>query len=260
VALSSFGLPSTIDLHPKLNATLDLSDGFDGVSFDSTGGLLTAGALVSHSFGANDPGATAPGWLSTAKPLGTMNTSPAFGLALSFDLVNQTLFAIWGQNGLALPLPNVPLVGTLQAAPALPPVLLPDSKGGVSLGLGEVILKGMIQGQPVTAAVTVRTELTVTLMTSPSALALVPMGTPEISLTWLSASGVSDQVKQAIAAAAPQTIATMIPAIQIPLPSIPLDAVASSLAGKSATLATGSQVLLDAPSSHVYAYGDFVIN
>jgi hypothetical protein len=259
-ALSSFGLPSSFDLTPAgLPAMIGLGDTFDGVTFDASGGTLSANVLVSAPLGGSGPGGTAPGWLRLAKPLGNLPGSSPFALALSFDLANQALFNVWGQGGFAKTITNVPIVGTLQEAPSLPPVLLPNAMGGVTAALGEVVVHGSLSGQPVTAGVSIVADVDLSVQASPSALVLTIKGTPQVSLTWLSANGIPDNVKQTVASSAASSLAALIPPVQIPLPAIPLDALSPSLAGETAAFAQGASVALDAPANRANLLGNLVI-
>jgi hypothetical protein len=227
------------------------------VTFDIGGGTLSATATVSAAL-ANGPGSGAPGWLRLGRPMGSLPAASPFGLAVSVDLANQVLFNVWGQGALAQTIPD-PTVGMLQTAPALPPVLLPDGHGGVTFAMGEVVVQATVGGQTLSAGVSIVTDVDLSVGMSPSALLLTPKGTPQVSLTWLQASGLPDSLKQSLAASAASEVAGLIQPLVIPLPSIPLDALSPSLAGKVAAFAPGATVAFDTPSGRADLSGAMAI-
>jgi hypothetical protein len=256
LALSSLGLPSTVDLNPVgYNATLNLAAAFDGATFDASGATLTVGVNVSYPFGQSDPGSGAPGWWSLNDPLGNFQGAPSVGLAQTIDMVNQLLFTVWGQNALAADYPVAST--TLHATPRLPPVLMPGSNGGLTIGMGEIQLDVTLFGSPVQAAVTLLDSATVSVDPTTKDLMLVPGGNPTISFTWLQAGGLSDAIKMTFAVAATQAISQQLQPMTLPAPSIPLDALGQP--GESIVLNPSGSPVVDNAGGRVVFYGDLAL-
>ena len=245
-ALNQLGLPSTIDLSSTgFPAKIGIKQVFDGASFTASGATLTARLHFTGKYAADAPGATAPGWLKVgSKPLTLATTSP-HGVTLALDAVNQALFTVWGQNALTRTIDNVPLVGSVTLTPMLPPVVTMTPEGKLIAALGEVVVEAALAGNPWKAAVSIIDEVTPSLSAAAGKLTLAPSKSPQISLTWLDADQVAPSLRAVIQALILKQVPLLLTPIALPLPSLPLAALAPSQALMVAALGPTSTLTLD---------------
>jgi hypothetical protein len=156
---------------------------------------------------------------------------PAFGISFSLDAVNQLLFSAWGAGGLGRKLPDVATLTGIELDPALPPVVTATDEGTARVALGEIIVKGLLGGTPIQAAVSVLQDIAPS--SENNALVLTPSGEPAISITWLQAEDVADSVRSIIAIAAKEQLVKMLRPVNIPFPGIKLDGLGKGFAGEA---------------------------
>lgn len=238
LTLDGLGLPKSLDLSVAgIGEPLGLETKFDGSSFDTGGGFLSASALFGGRFAAGTPGAKAPGWLQLGDDRPLRSSRPA-SLAVSFsvDAVNQLLFSAWGTGTLGRTLPDMaPLTGA-KLTPGLPPVVTVADGGVLRIALGEVIVEGTLSEKPITAAVTVMQDIVPG--SEGDVLVLTPKGEPTIAITWLEADDVADSVKRIVGIAAKEQLGKVLKPVRLPLPKIALDKLGPGFAGES--LAVGA--------------------
>lgn len=249
LSLDRLGLPKELDLSKAGLSKIALASRFDGAIFDDQGGTLTAAALFGGKPAEGTPGASAPGWLQIASPLGAPKRPASIGVSFSLDAVNQLLFAAWGGGGVSFSLPQ-PINAKL--TPKLPPVVSISDAGALRLGIGEVIAQR--EGEPPFAAVTILQD--VTAGSDADGLVLTPSGQPTLSITWLTETAATGGA--IIAAAAKDQIGTFLKPIRIPVPHIPLDKIGAGFQGQS--LAIGSpKVSVDRGAGRLVASGTMTL-
>ena len=259
-ALSQLALPKTMDLEAAgFPATITIDEAFDGAKFGKDGAELTAAVRFHHAFAATDPGAQAPGWLKVGKAPGKMSTVPAFGVSISIDALNQALFAAWGQNGLERSIDDVPLAGTLHLAPRLPPLVLADEAGNLHAAAGEIDITAEIGGSPVHAALTVQDAVDVHIDAATSSLVLTPGPEPKISITWLEDDGLTDEFRQTVESMAIDLLPSLLGPVELPIPSIPLGAVAKSFGDDVAVLGSSAKLSIDGDTSRASIEGALTV-
>lgn len=259
-ALSQLALPEEMDLSGAgFPAKVNIDEKFDGAKFESDGAELSAAVRFHHAFGAGDPGKDAPGWLTVGKAPGEMSTSPAFGVSISIDALNQALFAAWGQNGLARSIEDVPLAGTIELAPRLPPVVLSDENGNLHAAAGEIDITAVIGGSPVHAALTVTDPVEVHIDPAKSVLVLTPGPQPKISITWLEDDGLTEEFRVTVESMAMDMLPSLLGPVELPIPSIPLGAVASSFGDAVAVLGADADLGIDGETSRASIEGKLTV-
>jgi hypothetical protein len=259
-ALSQLALPEEMDLEGAgFPATITIDEEFDGAKFGKDGAELSAAVRFHHAFAESDPGAQAPGWLKVGKAPGKMSTDPAFGVSISIDALNQALFAAWGQNGLERSVEDVPLAGTLHLAPRLPPVVLADEGGNLHAAAGEIDITAEIGGSPVHAALTVQDPVAVHIDAATSSLVLTPGPEPKISITWLEDDGLTEEFRQTVESMAIDMLPSLLGPIALPIPSIPLGAVAKSFGDDVAVLGSGAKLRIDGETSRASIEGKLTV-
>jgi hypothetical protein len=258
-ALSQLSLPSSLDLAALgLPAVVGIDKVFDGVGMAGGSLSVSAAARFHHPMAPDDPGSSAPGWLVSGSAPGPLPTSSSFGMSVSLDALNQALFVAWGQGGLEMGF-DTESVGHVTLAPRLPPVVLPNGKGGLTAAAGEVVADFAIGGNPVKAAFTIIDDVTLAIDPATRGIALVPSGAPQISITWLEAQGIDPVLLQLVAEGAMSKLPALLAPMTLPLPSIPLGAIASTFGDATGAIAPGSQVLVDSAASRLTVLGDFEI-
>jgi hypothetical protein len=260
VALNELGLPSSIDLSATgFPAKIGIKQRFDAASFTSTGAQLSVRAHFSAKVDANDPGADAPGWFELgSKPLQVSTASP-IGLTVSLDALNQALHAAWAQGGLVRTLEDVPTLGEVKLSPALPPVVQLTPDGRLVAAVGEVVVDGTLAGKPVRAALSVVDEITPTLDGKAGKLTLVTSEQPVVSLTWLEAEHVAPAVRDMVKSMALSQVPKFLAPIELPLPGIPLAAIAPSQASKMAAVGPSATLKLDPKANRAAVQGSLVL-
>jgi hypothetical protein len=259
-ALQQLALPKEMDLEGAgFPATITIDEEFDGAKFGKDGVELSAAVRFHHAFAETDLGAQAPGWLTLGKAPGKMSTDPAFGVSISLDALNQALFAAWGQNGLERSIEDVPLAGTLHLAPRLPPLVLADEAGNLYAAAGEIEITAEIGGNPVHAALTVQDPVEVHIDAATSSLVLTPGPEPKISITWLEDDGLTDEFRQTVEAMAIDLLPSLLGPVELPIPSIPLGAVAKSFGDDVAVLGSGAKLSIDAKTSRASIEGALTV-
>ena len=259
-ALTQFSLPSTLDLSGAgFPAVVGIEEGFDGAKFDPKGGRLTAAVRFHAEYGASDVGSAAPGWLTVAQPPAPMPLDAPFGVSISLDALNQALFAAWAQNGLERTFEDVPLAGSVHLTPRLPPIVLPNGEGGLLAAAGEIVIDAEIDGSPVQAAITIRDDLELTIDSATRSVLLSPAPQPQISITWLSAEGLDDGFRDTIEAMIIAKLPSLLTPVTLPLPTIPLGAIASSFGDSVGTLGPAAVLAVDAETSRLGLFGDLAI-
>ncbi|MBM4374066.1 MAG: hypothetical protein FJ095_03200 [Deltaproteobacteria bacterium] len=260
VALNELGLPSAIDLSPTgFSAKVGIKQRFDAASFSSTGASLSVRAHFSAKVDASDPGADAPGWFELgAKPLTVSTTSPV-GLTVSLDALNQALHAAWAQGGLVRTLEDVPTLGEVTLSPALPPIVQLTPQGKLIAAVGEVVIDGALAGKPVRAALSVIDEVTPTLDGAAGKLTIVTSPKPVVSLTWLEAEHVAPAVRDLVKSMVLGQVPKFLAPLELPLPGIPLAAIAPSQANKVAVVGPSATLKLDPKTNRAAVQGSLVL-
>jgi hypothetical protein len=258
-ALSQLSLPPSFDLSAMgLPAVVGIDEVFDAVGMDQGSLALSAAARFHHPIEAGDPGATAPGWLRASGAAPPLPTEPSFGLSVALDALNQALFVAWAQGGLDLGF-DADSLGHVALRPQLPPVVLPNGQGGLTASVGEVVADFAIGDSPVKAAFTIIDDVAIAIDPATRGIALVPGPSPQISITWLDAEGVDPILLQLVEDGVMEKLPALLTPMTLPLPSIPLGAIASSFADAVGAVTPTSQIVVDAGSGRLNVLGDFEI-
>jgi hypothetical protein len=212
-----------------------------------------------REYGASDPGSAAPGWLTVAQPPAAMPLDVPFGISISLDALNQALFAAWAQGGLERTFDDVPLAGSVHLTPRLPPIVLPNDSGGLLAAAGEIVIDAEIAGSAVQAAITIRDHVQLTIDAATRSVVLAPSPEPQISITWLVADGLDDAFRETIEATILAKLPTLLTPVTLPLPAMPLGAIASSFGDSVGTLGPAATLSVDAATSRLSLFGDLAI-
>ncbi len=264
LALSALGLPEMIEI-PQLGAAYAIETRFDSVDFQAEGGHVTAGARVSAVFEPGDPGILAPGWfrIGMAAAAGGFRVEPEFGVGASVDLVNQILHATWGQGVLvfdvaegAFDFPG-PTIGAVHATLLAPPVVVPASNGQLTVEVGDVMIDTTIDGTPAQIAVTLRSRVELSIDPATNSALIQLVGTPVLYAELITGPEglVGTLLTTFIETSAPAMIGDALGAIPVPLPTVPLDAVADSLAGRELRIVAPAEIVTGEPAERVTLYG-----
>lgn len=259
LALGGLAVPVALDLAPALDARVEIEQRIDTVDFAADGALVGLAVRARADFEPGDPGAGAPGWLRQGAGEGGYRLEPPFGASLALDLVNQILFAAWGQGGLARELPALADLGlgTLRVTALAQPIIEPEGDaGGVRVLLGDLQVESTLDGAPVTivCSVLVHAELSIDdaadravlqLSDAPRLYAELTQGPPGIAGTALTAI---------VEELAPAALAQLVGSIALPLPTLPLDPLAPSLAGKHMRLAPPAALATSDPPARLTLY------
>jgi len=258
LGLSDFGLPDQIDLSSAgLNAVLSTQQQLAGAQFDAEGAMVSVAAGIEAAGMEAGSGASAPGWLKVGGAPQPMATTTAFGIAVSLDTLNQALFAIWAQGGFEMDVDDVKVVTEIHIAPMLPPVLLAAPQGKLTAGLGEVVVTGKVGGNSFKAAINVLDDVAASIDGEASSLVLSMSAQPTISVTWLEAEALNESLRIIIGGVLEGYLPTLL--APLPLPSIPLDAVATSFADSVATLGPDTTLKISDASHRASIYGSLLI-
>jgi hypothetical protein len=259
VAVGGLAVPAAIDLRPLIDLQLELTQELDTLDFSDTGALLGLGVRANATFDAGDPGAGAPGWLVQGGAVGDYRTDPPFGVSTAMDMANQLVFAVWGQGAFQLSMPLGPL-GDGAVRLDAPPVFLPEADGESMLVVaGDIVVDTTYEGAPVELVLSVVTRArlvadpahsraTVELVDDPVLYAEMTEGPNAITgfvLTTL------------VEELGPKLVGELLGSVTVPLPSLPLDAVATSLAGKQLRIAPPAEFVTGEPPARVTLYGRF---
>jgi hypothetical protein len=188
-----------------------------------------------------------------------VSTASPIGLTVSLDALNQALHAAWAQGGLVRTLEDVPTLGEVKLSPALPPVVQLTPDGRLVAAVGEVVVDGTLAGKPVRAALSVVDEITPTLDGKAGKLTLVTSEQPVVSLTWLEAEHVAPAVRDMVKSMALSQVPKFLAPIELPLPGIPLAAIAPSQASKMAAVGPSATLKLDPKANRAAVQGSLVL-
>jgi hypothetical protein len=264
LALGGLSVPATLDLAPALDATIELTQQLDAASFEDTGALVGLAVRARGGFESGDPGAGAPGWLQLGgDSADDYRVEPPFGASLALDLVNQILFAVWGQGGLARDLPALADLGLgdIRVSALATPVIEPEGDGGgVRILAGDVQVDSTLDGVPITivCSLLVHAELSVDAGAQRAIITLADEPTLYAELT-AGPGGVAGTVfRTLVEELAPAAVAELVGSVALPLPSLPLDPVAAQLAGKEMRIAPPAELVTGEPPARVTLYGRFL--
>ena len=262
LALEDFGLPTQFDIDTDiLSTSLDTQHVLDGGQFEADGAMVSVSASVYPSeIPDGSPGEHAPGWLKMdSQPEPTTLATTPFGISVALDTINQALYAVWAQGSLDLDVPEVPGIEELHVRLDLPPVLMASPEGRLGIHLGEAIATGVFSGNEVEIAVSFLDEAAFLLNHEDHTLAITPSDQPLVSVTWLDAGGITDELRPFVTAAIKGELAGMLGALELPLPEIPLDAIASSLATSHAELGPNTEIQFNAVTQRASLFGSMLI-
>ena len=263
LALGGLSVPATIDLAPALDATIEVEQRLDTLTFADTGALVGLAARARGTFESGDPGAGAPGWLEQGGETGGYRVEPPFGASLALDLVNQILFAAWGQGGLSRELPALGDLdlGTIAVTALAPPIIEPEGEaGGVRILAGDLRVVSTLDGAPIEiiCSLVVHAELA---MDAAGERAIVSLSEGPLLYAEMidGPTGVAGTVFTAIVEKlAPEAVAQLVGSVSLPVPSLPLDPVAASLAGKRMRIAPPAEFVTGEPAARMTLYGRFL--
>jgi len=262
VALGGLSVPATLDLAPALDAQIELTQALDAVDFQDSGAVVGLAIRARADFADGDPGASAPGWLQLGGDgAGDYRLEPPFGASLALDLVNQILFATWGQGGLARELPDLADLGAVQVTALAPPVIEPEGDGGgVRILMGDLQVDGTLDGAPVTivCSLLVHAELSVDAAAQRAVISLADE--PRLYAELVEGpDGVAGTLFTALVEQlAPAAVSQLVGSVALPVPSLPLDPVAASLAGKEMRIAPPAELVTGEPPARMTLYGRFL--
>ena len=232
-AMSGLKIAGDLDLSPfGITPPITIAAHVDGVDFSEGGGTLTASLLFGSTFPPDRPGAKAPGWLALGAAPASEHRA-AIGISVSFDVVNQVFFTMWGSGALARGLPDAAPVTDLTLDPRLPPLLSPTPTG-MQIAIGELVFDGKLHDAAFSVAVTLFQD--VTARADGDTLSLDPKGEPKLSFTWLTADGLPDATHSLLEAAAKDQITKVLKSVSIPLPTLALDKLGSGFGGQTLAL------------------------
>lgn len=246
LTLDGLGLPKQLDLSSVgLAEPIALETKFDGSSFDTAGGVLSASVLFGGRFAPGTPGSKAPGWLKLGDDKPVRSSRPtSLGVSFSVDAVNQLLFSAWGGGTFSRTLPDTGPLTNIELTPGMPPVVTVGNGGTLKVALGDVMVEGTLSEKPILAAVTVMQD--VEASTEDKNVVLTMKGEPAVAITWMKADDVADSVKKIVAIAAKEQLGKVLKPIRLPLPTIALDKLGAGFAGESLSV--------DAPAIKVDGY------
>lgn len=259
VAVDGLSVPAAIDLRPALDVNLELTQELDTLDFADSGALFGLGLRASAAFDAGDPGAGAPGWLVQGGAVGDYRVAPPFGVSTAMDLVNQLLFAVWGQGAFGVTLPLGQL-GDAAVSLAAPPVFLPEPDGESMLVVaGDIVLDTTYQGEPVQLVIAVVTHARLVADAADSRARIELTDEPVLYAEMTEGPGAITGfvLTTLVEELGPQLVADLLGAVQVPLPSLPLDAVADSLAGTQLRIAPPAEFVTGEPPARITLYGRF---
>jgi len=278
LALNEVGLPSSFDLNSfGLPAVLSITDVFDNAtSFDDQGATISVTTNLawpsSPALGPNNPGPSAPGSLVVGSSPTTQFPQATIGVSLAFDVLNQALFAVWGQNGLVrtvLPATNLGVfnLDPVVATPRLPPVMLPTTDGRVTLALGDIEVTTALHtfgfDGPVKVTLSANVDVTLGVDSQNGALVFTLSGTPQVfvdvnDLFGLVPDALLLPLSEALQAFAPTIIENVVKPIEVPLPTMSLNAILGD-PHSALGLAPPVQVAIDEPTHRLIVSGDVVL-
>jgi hypothetical protein len=264
VTLGGLSVPATLDLAPALDASIELTQALDAVDFQDTGALVGLAVRARGAFDSGDPGASAPGWLELGgDSAGAYRLEPPFGASLALDLVNQILFAVWGQGALARDLPALADVGLgdIHVTALATPVIEPEGDGGgVRILAGDLQVESTLDGAPITivCSLLVHAELSVDADAQRAVLTLADE--PQLYAELIEGpGGVAGTVfRTLVEELAPAAVTQLVGSVALPLPSLPLDPVAARLAGKEMRIAPPAELVTGEPPARLTLYGRFL--
>jgi hypothetical protein len=265
LAVGQLAVPATVDFRPALDAQVTIEQRFDALEFSETGSITGLGLRATAPIEAGDPGEGAPGWVKLGGTIGDYRTDPPFGVSSAVDLFNQMLFAAWAQGGLAYDLPDgtIPAggdVGAIHVTALAPPVVVPQGEAGaLRMIAGDVVLDTTMNGEPLQIVCTIladarlsvdaeRNVAVLELNEDPVIYAEMVKGPDDLPGTFFSTM---------VEELGPGAIGDLVGRVPMPLPTVPLDGVADSLAGKQLRIAPPAEVVTGEPPARVTLYGRF---
>lgn len=261
-ALSSFALPIAVDL-PESELRLDVVQRLGEVTFTDRTGIIGLLANVSGPIEPGDPGEGALGWYRVGVAVGEYRPDPPFAISASIDLMNQLLFASWGQGALRMSFPtppDLPLeLGTLKVELAAAPILEPGDEGDLWLSAGDIMIQTEIDGVPSQIAISLKGQVDLVIAEDATSATIKLVGEP---ILWAELIDGPESLPGGLFATmvqeeAPKLITDAMIAATIPLPTLPLDQLSPVLAGKAFHMTPPADVVSDAPPHKMTIYGRF---
>lgn len=259
LALGALSVPVAIDLRPALDLQLELSQRLDTLQFTGAGAIVGLALRAQAVFDPGEPGAAAPGWLVQGGATGEYRLGPPFGVSTAMDLVNQLLFAVWGQGALALELPLGDLGQTRVTALATPVLIPEQDRQGLLVVAGDIMLETSYNGAPLTLAVTIVTRAHLVADPAESRARLELIETPVLYAEMVEGPDAFTGLilTTLVERLGPELLGDLLAAVQVPLPSLPLDALADGLAGQQLRIAPPAEFVTGEPPARVTLYGRF---
>ena len=260
VALEQFGLPSEIDLSSDMmTAVVATQQELDGAQFDAQGATISVAAGVEATVSPGDPGEAAPGWLEMGGTPEPMATATPFGISLSLDTVNQAIYALWAQGSLDLAVDAIDDIEDLHVALGLPPVLLAGPDGSLRVAVGEAVASGTFNGNSMKVAISLVADVGLAIDATASTLTLSTSADPTVSVTWLDASKLPEALRPLIKEALKNKLADLLSSLELPIPTIPLDMVATSYGDSVAAFGPDTTLGVSNVSNQLSIYGSLLV-
>ncbi|MBA3392618.1 MAG: hypothetical protein H0T89_08240 [Deltaproteobacteria bacterium] len=263
VTLSQLSVPTSLTMPAPLSGRVNFAQRFDAASFSSTGGTIAAAVRASATFASGDPGLAAPGWLAVDSPVGTYRTTPAFGVSIANDFMNQILFAVWGQGSFDVDLPALDgtstpggTLGPVETKALTPPVVV-GAQGALTIGVGDFMVTTTLDGEPFELVASLTSSLEVSLLTASSTARLELVGTPTFVVEVLKAPAHLNkgQLNDLLGALGSVLVIKLLDAVRVPVPRIPLAGIVPAYATKTLKLSSPAEVVIGGPSGRTTLYG-----
>lgn len=232
VGLSSLQVPTTLEI-PQIGLVLALHQRFDRVAFNNEGGEIGLGLGAEATFAPGAPGEGTPGSLRLDMGLPALSLDPEFGLSVSLDLLNQLLYAGWGQGKVVIDVPEGsidspgPAIGAVHATLMAPPVVVPAEDGSITIAVGDVILDTTIDGVPSKIAISARSRAHVEFDKDTNGGRFVLDGTPTLQAELIEGPEglISTLLITFLESNVPAMLRDALGAMTFPLPELPLDGI-----------------------------------
>ena len=220
---------------------------------------MSAALRISGTPGERQRALGSPGWLELGNKPVELGTTTPHALSVSLDVLNQALFAVWGEDALTRTIDDVPSFGSVTLTPKLPPVVTLTPEGNLRAAIGEVFVRGNFGGSPVLATVSIVDDVMPSLDGEAGKLTLTPSGKPEVAITWIQAEGVPQTLRAVVEAMAVTQVPKLLSPLALPLPSLPLASFAPSLAGTVAAVSKEAKLWLDPKTNRARIEGALVL-